>query len=317
MSNQIIRISDLKIKDLTFSKVKEDKNMRKMVYMNDNGNKVRVQMPKITGYIKRWTNRENEDDRTKDSFVLDVDFRGKDTPESEKLLSAYNKFLELDDLIKKVAIENHDEWTKPLTKKEKDAGITHGTHIESQYKPLIIEDATGEWSDKLKPVKLYREKTKDSKSLTGKFTGVSIYDDNKQEIEVDDQNIESIISRGSKIIPVLEFCYISLSNNTISPIFKLVQAKVSKSVSRLEGYSILDDDEAEVVNEEVDVETEDMDTETPVVADKNVIEESDSETEEEEPIKKTIKKVELDSDSEEEVKPVVKSKKTVVRSKKA
>jgi hypothetical protein len=295
MSASIIKASELNVSELTFSDVKTDKYNKKMVFVNrPNGQKVLIQTPKMFNVfgVKRWHTQDT--DSKDDSFAVELSFSGKDTnPELEK----FHKVLsDLDEVVREKIFENSSSW---LNKSK----ISKDSIKETVYLPVlrVSTDKNGntlEYPDRFK-VKF------DKDSSTGKFISnkktnnqIMVFDENKSPIDIDADNIENVMGKGTYLTSVVELVYITMAPK-VSLKFKFVQGKLVRNSNEINGYAMLEDENE--VNESLNNLTlnlpKDLDTasaEQEFVDDQELQESVEEENDEEE-----------DADEEEEM-PTVK-----------
>jgi hypothetical protein len=237
----IIKASDLNISELTFSDVKVDKYNKKMVFVNrTGGKKVLIQTPKMFNVfgVKRWHSEGT--DTKDDSFAVELSFSGK---ESNPELQKFHKVLsDLDNLVKEEAFKNRSTWLgKPKISKE--------SIEETMYIPTlkVSMDKNGDLLEYPDRFKVKFDKDRES----GKFVSskknnneIKVFDEDKQEISFDADNIESIMGKGSYLTSVVELVYITIGAK-ISLKFKFIQGKLIRNNSDITGNVMLEDDEPE------------------------------------------------------------------------
>jgi hypothetical protein len=284
----IIKASQLDLSKISFSDVKLDNHGRKMVYVNYNGGKIMMQTPKmyIPNGIKRWRKKDAVDNKD-DAFEMEMSFGG----ESSEVQMFHDKMVEFDTLVKKNIMSHSKEW---LGKTK----ISMDSIEEAFYAPTVrvATDKDGnvlEYPSRIKG-KLDREMEGDN--FTGRFlsnkrfkTPVLMFDDNKQQLDLNESNFESVVPKGSQVVAVLELVYLSITTK-VSAKWKIVQGKVSKNQQSITGYAMLDDGVEGVEGDNVDAVADDE-----VVEDLDTVEEDveeDVEVEEEpEPIPEPVKVV--------------------------
>lgn len=280
----IIKAVNLDLNKISFSDVKTDNHGRKMVYVNYNGGKIMVQTPKmyVPNGIKRWRKKDAVDNKD-DSFELELSFGGEDKEDKNSIeIRDFHKKLEsFDTLVKNAIMSKSKEWLgKPKVSME--------TIEDAYYSPSvkIPTDKDGNVLDYPSRVRAKLDRERDSgDGFTGRFlsskrfkTPVLIFDENKEQINLDENNFDNIVPKGSQVICVLELVYLSITSK-VSAKWKLVQAKVFRNQQSITGYAMIDDESEH---------QEDLDTENEVVEQKqqNVedsVEESLEEVEQEVP----------------------------------
>lgn len=296
----IVKATDLDLSKVTFSDVKSDMHGRKMVYINLNNGKILVQTPKMyaPNGIKKWRKKEALDNKD-DKFEMELSFYGENGTDknAQEIKMFHEKMEEFDELVKSKVLEKAKEW---LGMPKLDMNTLESV----MYTPMVKVPKDKEGNELPYPsrirVKLDRE-TDSSGNASGRFisnkkfkTEVMLFDDNKTQINLSEDNAEHVVPKGCQVVTLMELVYLSLSKTTISTKWKMVQAKVFRNKDSITGYAMLDDDEP--VSQQQDLDTEGDETATPVVdADAESDVDADADVEEE-------------SESEEEVKPVVKPK---------
>lgn len=310
----VIKSTDLDLSKLTFSDVKTDNNGRKMVFVNLNGGKVIIQTPKmyVPNGIKRWRKKDAVDNKD-DSFEMEMSFSGEDKEDknSQSIHTFHEKMSGFDTLVK-----NHiKDHSKELLGKPK---VTMELIENAFHTPVVrlAMDKEGNILDYPSRVRVKLDRERDADDFTGRFlsckrppTEILMYDTDKKQIPMDEDNFETVVPKNSQVVAVLELVYLTVTTK-VSAKWKLVQAKVERSQTNITGYAMLDEDD----------ETPDLDSETPVAdlvtqteqitLDSNNIEEVD------EPIVDINPDVDediIDEDDDEEPAPVVVKPKSRVR----
>ena len=245
----VIQAKNLDISSLTFTVPKPSTNgsKGKRAFANLGGGmgKILIQTPKmyIPNGAKRWEAKgpgENE------SFEIDLSFGS----EFEEITSFHEKMRLYDDKLKDEIVKNPSLWTskKTMTKDFLDMGLYVST-VKGAYDK---EHNKLDYPDKMK-VRLNRKQTSDGE-YTGEFvsnrrlgTPILVYDGNtnsKTPIAFNESNYSEVVPKGSSAI-----CLIELSNvfagEKISSIWNLVQMKIFKNASGIDGYAFQDDDEGD------------------------------------------------------------------------
>ena len=303
----IIKAVNLDLNKISFSDVKTDNHGRKMVYVNYNGGKIMVQTPKmyVPNGIKRWRKKDATDNKD-DSFELELSFGGEDKEDknSNEIRDFHTKLEEFDVLVKNTIMAKSKEWLgKPKVSME--------TIEDAYYSPSvkIPTDKDGNILDYPSRVRTKLDRERDnSDGFTGRFlsnkrfkTPVLIFDENKTQLDLDENNFDTVVPKGSQVICVLELVYLSITTK-VSAKWKLVQAKVFKNQQSITGYAMIDEDSQQ----------EDLDTENDVVEATKALsvgeesveaaEESDELVETGEAVEEDLE-VEEEEESEEEVAP--------------
>lgn len=237
----VLKASSLNLNKISFSDVKVDPHGRKMVYVNLNGGKIRLQTPKMyaPNGIKKWVKKNPNDN---DNFEMELSFYGETGTDknSIEIAEIHKKFKELDEIIKNKLLENSSKW---IGKK-----VSRETLEDIIYKPIVKVPKDKEGNVLNYPS---RFKTKiDRDSENGKFlsnkkdkTDLLFFDENKQRIEIDEFNAEDTVQRNSQVITIIELVYLSISATGISVKWKLVQCKLFRNKDTITEYAMLDDEE--------------------------------------------------------------------------
>jgi hypothetical protein len=252
----VIKATDLDLSKLTFSEVKTDNNGRKMVFVNLNGGKVIVQTPKmyVPNGIKRWRKKDAVDNKD-DSFEMEMSFGGEDKQDnnSKAIKTFHEKMSGFDDLVK-----NHIQvHSKELLGKQK---VTMELIENAFHTPVVrlAMDKEGNVLDYPSRVRVKLDRERSGDDFTGRFlsckrppTEILMYDQNKSQLPMNEDNFETVVPKNSQVVAVLELVYLTITTK-VSAKWKLVQAKVERNQTNITGYAMLDD------------ETPDLDSETPV-----------------------------------------------------
>jgi len=256
----VIKATDLDLSKLTFSEVKTDNNGRKMVFVNLNGGKVIVQTPKmyVPNGIKRWRKKDAVDNKD-DSFEMEMSFGGEDKQDknAQAIKTFHEKMSGFDDLVK-----NHiKDHSKELLGKPK---VTMELIENAFHTPVVrlAMDKEGNVLDYPSRVRVKLDRERSGDDFTGRFlsckrppTEILMYDQNKEQLPMDESSFETVVPKNSQVVAVLELVYLTITTK-VSAKWKLVQAKVERSQTNITGYAMLDDED----------ETPDLDSETPVEA---------------------------------------------------
>lgn len=257
----IIKAVNLDLNKVSFSDVKTDNHGRKMVYVNYNGGKIMVQTPKmyVPNGIKRWRKKDATDNKD-DSFELELSFGGEDKEDknSVEIREFHEKLEQFDSLVKNTIMSKSKEWLgKPKVSME--------TIEDAYYSPSVRvpTDKDGNILDYPSRVRAKLDRERDnSDGFTGRFlsnkrfkTPVLVFDENKNPLDLDENNFDAVVPKGSQVICVLELVYLSITSK-VSAKWKLVQSKVFRNQQSITGYAMIDDESSQ---------KEDLDTENDVV----------------------------------------------------
>lgn len=244
----VIKSTAFDLSKVTFSDVKVDNHGRKMVYVNYNGGKLLVQTPKmyLPNGIKRWRKKDAVDNKD-DSFEMEMSFGGEDKTDknSQEIRNFHTKLQDFDTLVKENIMAKSKEW---LGKSK----ISMDSIEEAFYSPTVRVPTDKDGNELNYPsrvrVKLDRERNADD-TFSGRFlsnkrfkTPVLLFDESKNQIDLNETNFESVCPKGSQVVAVLELVYLSISTK-VSAKWKLVQAKVQQNQQTITGYAMIDDDD--------------------------------------------------------------------------
>ena len=304
----VIKATTLDLSKITFSDVKTDNHGRKMVFVNYDGGKIMVQTPKmyVPNGIKRWRKKDATDNKD-DSFEMELSFSGED--KNPDISEFHNKMEQFDELVKKQIIAHSKEWLgKPKVSMEL---VENAFYSPTVRVPMDKEGNVLEYPSRVR-AKLDRERT-NGDDFTGRFlsykkpaTPVLMFDESKTLLEMNEDNFESVVPKGSQVVSVLELVYLTITTK-VSAKWKLVQARVSRNQQTITGYAMIDDDEAQV-QEDLDSEPAKEPTKeaSPVEEVSEDAEEVVEDEEEEEEEEDDVQEDELEE--EEEPEPVVVAK---------
>jgi len=254
----IMKAANIDFSKVTFSDVKK-LGKGKMVYVNLNSDKIILQTPKMSVPfgISRWR-EPNADDNKGDSFRLGLSFYGDET--NNDIKNFKENLQQFDDMIKQKIKENSKEW---LNK----ANISMEVIEDAYYVPNIKASVDKEGKEYPSRVEVKLDRQKDGEEFTGKFVSnkkfnhdIMIFDENKNLIELNESNYDSVIPKGSHAICIIELVYISITAK-ISCKWKLVQAKVFKNKKAITDYAIVDDSDDEDNNSDNDDKNSNSDSE--------------------------------------------------------
>lgn len=306
----IVKAENFDLSKVSFSDVKVDQHGRKMVYINGEHGKILIQTPKMyaPNGIKRWRKKDAIDNK-EDKFEMELSFYGEDN--NPQLAEFHEKWNDFDNLIKNQIVSKSKEW---LGKSKVSMEV-----VEDKYLPMVkIPMKDGEvlpYPSRIR-AKLDREQDADG-NFSGRFlsnkrfkTEVLVFDDQKTQLPLRENNVEQVVPKGVQVVCILECVYISIATN-ISVKWKLVQAKVHQKGEAINSYAMLDDEEVSSVTGTMnkmsvsgtsksaaalpaDLSDDDVEVDTVGEVSETVEEEEEEETEvedvpEPEPVKVTVK----------------------------
>jgi hypothetical protein len=146
-------------------------------------------------------------------------------------------------------------------------------------------------------------------NYTGRFlsnkkfkTEILMFDESKDKLVMNENNAESVVSKGSQVVCIMELVYLSLSKTTISTKWKLVQAKVFGNRESITGYAMLDEDSCSQ-QEDLDTENDKIQNEQQPVTTFVKQEQKEQEESEQEESEQEEEEEEEESEQEEVVEP--------------
>lgn len=301
----VIKATNLDLSKITFSDVKTDNHGRKMVFVNYDGGKIMVQTPKmyVPNGIKRWRKKDATDNKD-DSFEMELSFSGED--KNPDIREFHNKMEQFDELVKKQIMAHSKEWLgKPKVSMEL---VENAFYSPTVRVPMDKEGNILEYPSRVR-AKLDRERT-NGDDFTGRFlsykkpaTPVLMFDESKTLLEMNEDNFESVVPKGSQVVSVLELVYLTITTK-VSAKWKLVQARVSRNQQTITGYAMIDDEESQV---QEDLESEPVKAAAPEEVSEDVAEDV-AEDEDEDEVEEEDDVQEDELDEEEEPEPVVVAK---------
>ena len=285
-----LRVSDINLKNVSFSAPKTLDSGGKIIYVNYNGGKMYVNSPEgdvpfDPNYFAEDGKSEAESNSGKYSIIMSI-------KKGEKGMQEFNDvFTEFDEHIIQMAKENSQAWFKK-PKISEDA-------LRELYTPQIkisVDSETGE-PTAYPPKFAYKVVKRD-----GRFQDFKVYDENKKVFDVDkvtEEPVEfsNVVMKGARVKVLLECRGIWIANGKFGCTWRAAQMRVKVPEGGLRDFAILSDSE----DEDEGVETvSPKKEETPIM-----LEDSDeSETEEPEPEpepepKKKVRKVRVKKDTSE------------------
>lgn len=255
----VIKATNLDLSKITFSDIKTDNHGRKMVFVNYEGGKIMIQTPKmyVPNGVKRWRKKDAADNKD-DSFEMEMSFGGED--KNADIRVYHEKMQQFDDLVKQHILSHSKEMLgKPKISMEL---IENAFYAPTVRVPVDKEGNILEYPSRVR-AKLDRERINGGDDFSGRFlsyknpaTPVLMFDESKNQIDMDENNFETVVPKGSQVVAVLELVYLTITTK-VSAKWKLVQAKVARSQQHITGYAMIDDedDQEPAVQDDLDSET--------------------------------------------------------------
>ena len=250
-----IKTTEFDVSKVSFSMKVDKESKRKIFYVNHNKQPILVQTPKmyLPNGIKHWVSASYPE-----SFELELSFSEdkENIVNNKNIQDFHDKMKALDDLIKDQILNNPKDW---VGKQKASMEL-----IEESYYPNPIvrvpKDKEGhvlDYPDRMR-IKVERERENDN-NYTGHFvsnrrhkTRVMVFDENNENLNLDETNFETVVPRGSKAITVIELVNINVVGDKVYPKWKFIQAKVFRSQKSITENIIEDDDEEDGVQEDLD-----------------------------------------------------------------
>ena len=249
-----MKASQIDLEKITFSGVKTLDNGGKMLFLNYNGgiNPIYITLPEVEVPFDPLYFEDNEN-----SGKYTVKISMKDLESNKELEELHSKISEMDELLKKKAVENSATWFK---KPKMSADV-----INELYTPMIkvsIDSETGEPNGKWPDSFGFKIVKKD-----GVFPKFSIYDNKKNVFDVDGKtdnpvDLGNVLMKGTLIKAVLKCNGVWIANGKFGCTWRAEQIRAKLPEGGLRDFAIESesDDEDEVI-EEKPVMIEDSDEE--------------------------------------------------------
>lgn len=219
----VIQPASFNISKITVSAAKKLDNGSSQAYLNYNGGKLRVQLPRMSIPMDAGDYQGNE------KYKVQLSFRDR---ESNPKVAAYYEMLEkIDDFMISHAMANSGPWFKK-------PGMSRETAAD-KYTPCIKIAKDKEGNPKPYPPTQAISLKKNTK--TGAFD-TELYDKEKRLME--GVTPIDVLRRGAEITALLECTGVWITEKGFGLTWKLFQARVDQTAAGLEpGCAILDDDE--------------------------------------------------------------------------
>lgn len=266
MNAKIFSVKELleKLSDVSFSDLKRQKSgYVSWVNVKDNGRmkRIYVKTPKMFAPFGA-TNYNAGDSVNNKKFSVALSFKGEE--ENEEIARLKTLLSKLDDMVVDNTYDNK-EWRKQISKKTVSRDV-----IETNYTNVLREG--NEDGDKKYPG-LFNLKAQVNWKDGEPYVGTKVYDNNKQELEINFENFNEVIPKLTDMKCIFQVASVWFINKKFGLTLKLVQAKVfANDMGSLPDFALdEDEDEEEVTKKMKKVKVEVVDEE-----------ESDEEEEEEE-----------------------------------
>lgn len=195
----------------------------KTVYINYQGEPLRVQTPKMTMPfgLTPWPKAEDgKDPIPPQKYSLELSF--KDIDKNEKIRNFYNMLCDMDYRMLEEGMKNSTQWFK---KEHKSLDVT-----DAVYKRMLKIRAKNDYPPIFKVNVPYKD---------GKIT-CDTYDENRQKINPLDHNL-----RGAQVMAIIQCTGIWLAGGNFGCSWKVLQMCVTPSKGAIEGFAFDLEDEEE------------------------------------------------------------------------
>jgi len=251
MSANIIKSNELDVSNITFTMNIDKTTKRKIFFVNHNKKSILLKTPQMyfPNGLKHW-----KSDAYPESFELELSF-GEDKSNStnnKQIQDFHYKMQQLDILIKDSILNNPKDWIgKQKTSMEM---------IEESYYPKPIvrvpRDKDGQVLEYSSRMRIKVERERDGDKFTGNFssnsrdkTRVLMFDENSQNLNLNEDNCESIIPKGTKGTVLIQLVNINIVGDKVYPKWKLIQGKVLKPSNGRIDDNVMNEDEDEDENQ--------------------------------------------------------------------
>ena len=228
MASKTITANELDVSKLEYSDLRRLDSGIKVAYVNHNGGLINLQTPELSLTF----DSTDHDGNGKYSFMASM--KGIDT--NEQLQEFSGKMKEIESKLLADAEKNCVQW---LGKKYSSEMILDKfTRIMRPYKDPETGEYTGKYPDNMSFKVVKRE---------GKFM-CKFYDENRQRINVDNENeedyveIEKVLAKGTSFRAILKCTGLWVSNIGFGVSWQAAQMKV-KLPDNLEEYAFRDEDD--------------------------------------------------------------------------
>lgn len=210
MTEHIIKVEEVDLSKITFSTIKKGGNMKSVKIYYDK-KPFYLALPSLK--IPYGASDYNGDCK----FNVDVSLNKSE----EKLIKLLR---DIDEYIKNYALEN----SKELFEKPRDMRL-----INEVYKSNIRENNKG--YDPIMRIKIKKDKNE-------KYTA-NIFNDKKEKVELRDDNIKEVISKGMVMKSIIECLGIWVNGSGFGLSWRLEQGRLKEGSKKLEEYSFIDDED--------------------------------------------------------------------------
>ena len=246
MASKTITAKELDVSKVEYSDLKRLESGIKVAYLNYNGGLINLQTPELTLTF------DSTDHDNNGKYSCMASMKGIDT--NEQLQEFSGKMKEIESKVLEDAEKNCVQW---LGKKYSSEMILDKfTRIMRPYKDPETGEYTGKYPDNMSFKVIKRD---------GKFT-CKFYDENRQRINVDNENeedyveIEKVLAKGTSFRAILKCTGLWVSNIGFGVSWQAAQMKV-KLPDNLEEYAFRDDDDFEPEPEKENEEEEEESSE--------------------------------------------------------
>ena len=224
----VLQFNQIDVSKITFSEPKTNARGGQSIWLNYEGSKLIIQVPKSKCPFGLGKQQYDEDAPPK--YDVSVSLGG-----SEKMNDFKEWAAALDQHLQDSAVQNSEKWFG----KKKSRGV-----IEELYKPMMQESKKGDYAPTMK-LKL--------PFFDDKHTA-TVYDNNKNEVTVDS------ITKGCQITLIAQLSSMWFVGKQFGVTWQVMQAKVFPN-SALPKYAFADDEDDEDVQDEEEYDDDEGDIE--------------------------------------------------------
>ena len=222
-ANNIMRVKDIDVSEITMSTPKSLDNGGKMIALYHKGKPLIIQIPMMEAPygLSRFPSDKGGDDK----ISLDLSFKGIDS--NPNMRDFYDLMKNIDSKMIEEGFKNGMPWFKKKFPTQDVLDALY-THVVKHYK----DKETGEITDKYPPTVKLALPTRD-----GKYT-CEVYDASRQKVELDGMDLKR-----AQVTAIIQCTGIWIAGGKFGCKFKAIQMKVSNTASKISGYAFLEDDD--------------------------------------------------------------------------
>lgn len=224
----ILKADGIIVSDLELSDMKTMQNGAKLVYLNNKGKqKIIIQTPEMKAPYGVSIYKPADGTVSKHSVSLSFDM------ENEECKTLYDKMKEIEDMLFEAGKKNCKTWLGKANIKDE--------LLEDRFSRIVSyfkDKETGEVSDRFPPTMKFKL------PLKGDSFDFPVFDDKRNEIKVNPENIEEIMSKGFIGKFIIECTSIWFAGGKYGCGWKVRQAKI-KQQPKMDYYAFDDEKKEE------------------------------------------------------------------------